>query len=69
MIAPTIGANMISGVEMNVVFSRVLRDSTPSFVGLSVSPLVRPSVRPSDTLYFFVVFFFLQYLASLLLPK
>ena len=27
------------------IFSRVLRDSTPRFVGPSVRPLVRPSVR------------------------
>ena len=35
------------------LFTRVLRDSTPRFVG----PLVRPSVRPSVTLYFFFVVF------------
>ena len=29
------------------VFSRVLRDSTPRFVGPSVRPSVRPSVGPS----------------------
>ena len=34
------------------LFSRVLRDSTPRFVG----PSVGPSVRPSVTLYFFGVF-------------
>ena len=34
------------------VFSRVLRDSTPRFVG----PSVRPSIGPSVTLYFFWVF-------------
>ena len=44
------------------ILSRVLRDSTPRFVG----PLVRPSVRPSVTLYFFRV---LGSLALLLLPK
>ena len=32
-----------------LIFSRVLRNSTPRFVG----PSVRPSVRPSVTLYFF----------------
>ena len=34
-----------------IVFCRVLRDSTPRFVG----PSVGPSVRPSVTLYFFGV--------------
>ena len=34
------------------IFSHVLRDSTPRFVG----PSVRRSVRPSVTLYFFCVF-------------
>ena len=29
------------------IFSRVLRDSTPRFVGPSVGPMVRPSVRRS----------------------
>ena len=47
------------------VFSSVLRDSTPRFVGPSVRPLVRPLVRPSQ----FTFFGFLRYLASLLLPK
>ena len=41
------------------LFSHVLRDSTPRFVGPSVSPSVRPSVGlsvgPSVTLYFFGV--------------
>ena len=35
-------------------FSRVLRDSTTRFVGQSV----RPSIRRSVTLYFFICFFF-----------
>ena len=47
------------------VFSRVLRDSTPRFVGPSVGPSVRPSVPPSH----FTFFGFLWSLASLLLPK
>ena len=34
-------------------FCRMLRDSTPPFVGPSVRPSVGPSVRPSVTLYFF----------------
>ena len=42
------------------LFSPVLRDSTPRFVGPSVGPSVRrsvgPSVRRSVTLYFFGVF-------------
>ena len=41
-----------------MIFSRVLRDSTPRFVGpsvrRSVGPSVRRSVRPSVTLYFLV---------------
>ena len=37
------------------VFSRVLRDSTPRFVGRSVGPSVRRTVGPSVTLYFFGV--------------
>ena len=44
-------------------FSRVLRDSTSRFEG----PLVRWSVRPSVTLYFF--FWVLGFWALLLLPK
>ena len=54
------------------LFSRVLRDSTPRFVGPSVGPSVRrpvgPSVGPSvrHTLLFLG---FLGFLASLLLPK
>ena len=47
-------------MEMNVS-SRVLRDSTPSFVGLSV----RPSVRPSN----FTFSALMGFLALLLLPK
>ena len=58
------------------IFSRVLRDSTPRFVGPSVRWSVRPSVRRSvgpsvgpsvrHTLLFFG---FLRFLALLLLPK
>ena len=44
-----------------LLFSGVLRDSTPRFVGLSV----RPSVRPTH----FTFFGFLRSLASMLLPK
>ena len=47
-----------SGKLTSTIFSRVLRNSTPRYVG-------RP-VRPSVTLYFFWV---LRFLASLLLPK
>ena len=53
-------------------FSRVLRDSTPRFVGQSicqsVRPLVRLLVRPSvrHTLLFF---WFFRSLSSLPLPK
>ena len=43
------------------IFSRVLRDSTPRFIG----PSVRPSVRPSHFTFLGV----LRFLASLLLPK
>ena len=43
---------MIKTFRSNIVFSRVLRDSTPRFVGLTVRPLVRWSV----TLYFFLFF-------------
>ena len=38
------------------VFSRVLRDATPRFVGPSVGPSVRLSVCPSFALNFFAVF-------------
>ena len=44
------------GRVSGLVFSRVLRDSTPRFVGPSVGPSVRPSIGPSVTLYFFGVF-------------
>ena len=47
------------------IFSRVLRDSTPRFVGPSVGPSIGPSVGPSH----FTFFGFLRSLASLLLPK
>ena len=39
------------GKDLSRIFSCVLRDSTPRFVG----PSVGPSVRPSVTLYFFGV--------------
>ena len=54
-------------VQIGVVylFSRVLRDSTTRFVGPSVGPSVRLSVRPSH----FTFLGFLRSLASLLLPK
>ena len=39
--------NSIVATHVIAVFSRVLRDSTPRFVGPSVRPLVRLSVRPS----------------------
>ena len=45
-----------------IVFSRVLRNSTIRFVGLSVGLFIRPSV----TLYFLA---FMGILALLLLPK
>ena len=46
---------MLGNILINVVFSRVLRDSTPRFVGSSV----RPSVRPSHFTFF--VFFFVVF--------
>ena len=42
-----------------LVFSRVLRDSTPRFVSPSVGPLVRPSVRWSVRPSHFTFLFFL----------
>ena len=50
-----------------LIFCRVVRDSTPSFVGPSVGPLVCPSVRPSvrHTLLFLLYFkFFSSHLKS-----
>ena len=38
------------------IFSRLLRDSTPRFVGPSIRPSVGPCVSPSVTLYFLGVF-------------
>ena len=45
-----------NGIPLSLLFSRVLRDSTPRFVGPSVRPSVRRSVGPSvrQTLLFFV---------------
>ena len=51
--------NQIAVASIHFFFSRVLRDSTPRFVG----PSIGPSVRPSHFT------FFLRSLASLLLPK
>ena len=42
---------VMNGHVGNLLFSRVLRDSTPRFVSWSVGP----SVDPSVTLYFFCV--------------
>ena len=40
--------------DVTFLFSRVLRDSTPRFVGPSVRPLVGRSVRPSHFTFFWV---------------
>ena len=56
-----------------VVFSRVLRNSTPRFVGLSVGPSVCPfvhlSVRRSVGPSHFTFLALMGFLALLLLPK
>ena len=49
--------------SLRYLFSRVLLDSTPCFVGPSVGPSVRRAVRH------FTFSGFLRFLASLLLPK
>ena len=50
-------------------FSRVLRDSTPRFVGPSVRRSVRPSVRRSVHPSHFTFLALMGFLALLLLPK
>ena len=52
----------MSGRQTDKLLSRMLLDSTPHFVRLSIRPLVGPLV----TLYFFYDFYFFS---SLLLPK
>ena len=47
---------IISVSDVHLVFSHVLRDSIPRFVGPSLSPSVGPSVGPSVTLDFFVFY-------------
>ena len=62
-------------VEDGRVFSRVLRDSTPRFVGPSVGPSVRRSIGPSvrrsvrRSVRHTLLFLVLRSLASLHLPK
>jgi len=51
------------------ILSRMLRDSTPHFVGPLVRPSVRLSVHPSIRPSHFTFFGFLRFLALLLLPK
>ena len=68
------GKFLISGFRSlsqahGALFSRVLRDATPRFVGLSVGPSVRPLVRPSVRPSHFTFSALMGVLALLLLPK
>ena len=56
-------------LSLSQLFSRVLRDSTPRFVGPSVGPSVRPSVGPSVRPSHFTFSALMGFLALLLLPK
>ena len=61
--------NVAVNDSVRQIFSRVLRDSSPRFVGPSVGPSVGLSVGPSVGPSHFTFFGFLGFLASLLLPK
>ena len=56
-------------MDKNLLFSCVLRDSTPRFVGLSVGPLVRLSVRLSIRLSHFTFSAFLGFWACCSCPN